>query len=270
MTSATRSLCTGAYLDHKFRKRVLREVYAEGRRALAPSYGFDAIPVLLHCRRARDWVVARDVLLTACLGLSLLTGILNTVDVVLLLILWAVAVLLGRLVKTLAGLDGERRVPPRVRAVLAFTGFTALLIWVLAAALPFTLPQLAELSNVILLTGDIPQPWFGLGELDPPSESAVFLLVLLMFTVVAVEAWQRQLAMEQLMRSDQWRPGLRKRRLADFAERQSGNVTMYSGFSPFIVAGQKLRTWSFALRMVRARQPWPHHLRALRLCSNQV
>jgi hypothetical protein len=254
MTSATRSLCTGAYLDHKFRTRVLREVYSEGRRALAPSYGFDAIPVLLHCRRARDWIVARDILLCACLGLSLLTGTLNTGGVALLLILWAVATSMGWLIRVAVGFDRERRVSARAQAIFGFAGFSTLLIWVLASALPGTLEILMQLSNEILLTGEIPQPWFGLGELNPPSNTAISVVVLLMFAVAAMEALQRQMSLERLMQDNPWRSGLRRRRLATFAECQAGNVTMYSGFSPFIGAGQELRTWSFALRMVRASQ----------------
>jgi hypothetical protein len=261
MTSATRSLCTGAYIDRKFRDRVLREVYSETRRALAPSYGFDAVLVLLHCRRARDWVVARDVLLCACVGISLLNGFVNTVGVAFLLILWAIAVYLGRLLRTAVGLERERRVSPRWQAIFGFTGFCLLILWGLTSAFPAFLDILGQLSNEILITGDIPQPWFGLGEQPPPSDAVIVLLVLLMFTVAVTEALQRQLAMEQLAREAHWHAGLSGRRLATFAARQSGNVTMYSGFSPFIGAGQELRTWSFALRMLRpgdlTRSPLP-------------
>lgn len=251
MTSATRSLCTGAYLDRKFRARVLREVYSESRRALAPSYGFDAVVVLLHCRRARDWVVARDVLLCACVGISLLSGFVNTVGVAFLLTLWAVAVYLARLLRTAVGLDRERRVSARGQAILGFVGFYLLILWGLTSAFPAFLDILAQLSNEILITGDIPQPWFGLGEQAPPSDVAIVLLVLLMFAVAVAETLLRQLALERLARDAHWRAGIRRRRLATFTERQNGNVTMYSGFSPFVGAGQELRTWSFALRMVR-------------------
>ncbi|NKE60293.1 hypothetical protein FXN61_27235 [Lentzea sp. PSKA42] len=190
-----------------------------------------------------------------CLALSLLTGTLNTLGVVLLLILWALVTYLAWLSRVVIGLDRERRVSARAQAVLAYAGFSTLFVWVLTSALPATLEILTQLSQVILITGDIPQPWFGLGELDPPSDTAIVLLVLLMFAVVAMEALQRQLALEQLARGNRWPLGLRRRRLATFAERQAGNVTMYSGLSPFVGAGQELRTWSFALRMVRAGQP---------------
>lgn len=53
MTKTTRNLCAGAYVERDFRRQVLREVYDRPNRLLAPSYGFDAVPVLMHCRRAR-------------------------------------------------------------------------------------------------------------------------------------------------------------------------------------------------------------------------
>ena len=59
-TTATRHLCAGAYLDETFRNDSLREVYYQPRRLVAPSYGFDLVPVLGHCLRARNGALIRD------------------------------------------------------------------------------------------------------------------------------------------------------------------------------------------------------------------
>src|SRR5215211_5833008 len=59
-SAATRHLSVAAYVDRQFRRTILTEVYDHPRRAIAPSYGFDAVPVLHDCRRARLLDVLRD------------------------------------------------------------------------------------------------------------------------------------------------------------------------------------------------------------------
>ena len=51
-TAATRHLCAGVYLDRTFRNQVLRRVYGDTRHRVAPSYGFDLIPVVDHAWRS--------------------------------------------------------------------------------------------------------------------------------------------------------------------------------------------------------------------------
>src|SRR5262245_14641026 len=53
--AATRHLCVGCYVDHEFRERAMREVYLDRSRQIAPSYGYDIVPVLVHARRA-GWI----------------------------------------------------------------------------------------------------------------------------------------------------------------------------------------------------------------------
>ncbi|WP_017599859.1 hypothetical protein [Nocardiopsis lucentensis] len=47
-TDATRHLCAGVYVDEKFRDLVLRRVSTTPYRRVAPSYGFDLVPVMRH------------------------------------------------------------------------------------------------------------------------------------------------------------------------------------------------------------------------------
>ncbi|MFI0238585.1 hypothetical protein [Streptomyces sp. NPDC016845] len=51
-TAATRHLCTGVYVDERFRDLVLDEVCTAPHRRVAPSYGFDIVPVMHHAWRA--------------------------------------------------------------------------------------------------------------------------------------------------------------------------------------------------------------------------
>ncbi|MEU7835075.1 hypothetical protein [Nonomuraea sp. NPDC049129] len=46
--AATRHLCTGVYLDPELRTVVLRKVHNDPRHMVAPSYGFDLVPVVGH------------------------------------------------------------------------------------------------------------------------------------------------------------------------------------------------------------------------------
>src|SRR4051794_38435299 len=83
-TAATRHLCAAAYLDDTFRELSLRHVYYQSRRMVAPSYGFDLVPVLGHCLRARNAAIARDAAILLTLGIAMcvsgaaLFGVLGT------------------------------------------------------------------------------------------------------------------------------------------------------------------------------------------------
>ncbi|WP_129840739.1 hypothetical protein [Streptomyces sp. RFCAC02] len=51
-TAATRHLCVGVYVDERFRDLVIDEVCTAPYRRVAPSYGFDIVPVMRHAWRA--------------------------------------------------------------------------------------------------------------------------------------------------------------------------------------------------------------------------
>ncbi|MGV4925571.1 hypothetical protein K2224_19630 [Streptomyces sp. BHT-5-2] len=53
LSEATRLLCAGVYFDGQFRRRVIQELVEHEERPIAPSLGYDALPVLAHALRAR-------------------------------------------------------------------------------------------------------------------------------------------------------------------------------------------------------------------------
>ncbi|GAA2575074.1 MULTISPECIES: hypothetical protein [Streptomyces] len=53
-SNATRLLCAGTYLDPVYRKAVIRELLTHRYRVVAPSYGYDAAPVLAHALAAHN------------------------------------------------------------------------------------------------------------------------------------------------------------------------------------------------------------------------
>lgn len=69
--SATRHLCAGVYLDRSFRNLVIRKVHNDSRRPVAPSYGFDLVPVVRHAWRA--W--ALEVMLLVAVLTTLVVGV---------------------------------------------------------------------------------------------------------------------------------------------------------------------------------------------------
>ena len=86
-TDATRHLCAGVFLDRHFLDLVIRKVCNDARRWVAPSYGFDLVPVVRHAWRARvveagqqvglllvlafGWVWNASAALTACCVIAL-------------------------------------------------------------------------------------------------------------------------------------------------------------------------------------------------------
>ncbi|MFD9944523.1 hypothetical protein ACFWYW_48605 [Nonomuraea sp. NPDC059023] len=68
-SKATRYLCAGVYLDRDFREKIIRRVYNDSKHMVAPSYGFDLVPVVVHA-----WQAWRLETLTWVLMLAVLLG----------------------------------------------------------------------------------------------------------------------------------------------------------------------------------------------------
>jgi hypothetical protein len=47
-SAATRHLCAGVYVDRSFRRLIIHKIHNDARRRIAPSYGFDLVPVVRH------------------------------------------------------------------------------------------------------------------------------------------------------------------------------------------------------------------------------
>ncbi|MDE3720391.1 hypothetical protein PWG71_03260 [Nocardiopsis sp. N85] len=89
----TRLMCLAAYLDAAFRRVVLNRLVDDPRRVVAPSYGFDLVPVIAHCLRARDIDEEFSRKLTFARGVCLFT---LTIISVLLVVGWFDIVVRGR------------------------------------------------------------------------------------------------------------------------------------------------------------------------------
>ncbi|MEU3828398.1 hypothetical protein AB0F36_24240 [Streptomyces sp. NPDC029080] len=113
-SNATRLLCAGTYLDPVYRAGVIRELLTHQYRVVAPSYGYDAVPVLAHALAARRLQRLRLAVLGAGVAVTILlmaVGALNgfTAALAVLWLLWFTAFL--RRVVTLQTLSRRLTAP---------------------------------------------------------------------------------------------------------------------------------------------------------------
>ncbi len=246
---ATRYLCAAAYTDPAFARLVVEDVLADELAAVAVSPGVDLVPVARHCLAARRLTARRDRRLTLAFGPVLLFAPFWLLFGALALkALGAAARVPGR---SLRG----RELPDFGRAVrrLAVTG---------AALLATALPMGLALSALPL--PGFPAWLFGgyLGGI--PALLAVLVAGVLAFRTVAaaerdVDARLRMLrresfspdAVPQPLPAEPWAQA----RITKLAEAQHGNVTVYSGFSPFIGHSGKDSHWALSIPLLPAQSP---------------
>lgn len=255
-TTATRHLCAGAYLDDDFRNDALRRVYYQARRIVAPSYGFDAVPVLAHCLRARNGAILRDVailvtvLVAACTSGTALFLALSTMAQL------QLTVSTYRLVRDVFRKlrNGEsialRGLAPR--AMLLTAGWILLGLVNLGFTLALTSRALNEYPG-----------YTDLGQSELISTGVTvggLMLAMLIFVFPVGFGLWRQAELTQLTPGRQVTVPANTARLDEIARQQRGNTTVYSGFEPHIGSGVVVDSWSFAQRLVHAEQPSIHGL----------
>jgi hypothetical protein len=94
-SNVTRLLCAGVYLDDGYRRSVIRELLTERFRQIAPSYGYDVVPVLGHALAAHTVRVYHAVFLLMGLVLFGLLWMINVLSFVPALLLFAWAAWVG-------------------------------------------------------------------------------------------------------------------------------------------------------------------------------
>ncbi|QGN48812.1 hypothetical protein ACN26Y_22630 [Micromonospora sp. WMMD558] len=232
-SEATRYLCAAAHTDEAFAERALAEVLEDDLRAVAPSVGFDLTSVLRHCLHARGRRVRRD-------GWLLLAG--------------GAAVLLSPLWTLLAGAAmvlGTRLAPFRPTRQGALGPVLALVSVALIALM--LLVQLQGVAGAEQERTGLPGWLVGRPVLALPFGVVAYLVV------VVHLLGTRRLLVTRLRRGrfrpaspDTSRDGRYAARLAAVDEAQRGNVTVYSGYVPFVGHGTPVAGWSFALPIVPA------------------
>ncbi|NLU79224.1 hypothetical protein HCA58_12715 [Micromonospora sp. HNM0581] len=241
-STATRHLNAGAYLDERFCRLSLDEVYHQPRRAVAPSFGFDLAVVLGHCLRADRINLIRDVaiivllFLAACVGApGLLFGLGVAAGGYSLVATWRVIneVLRWQLTEEVSI---SRLVGNALGAVLG-----------------------SLVSVLVLLTA---VPVAGALAVSAGADAGDISAVLTLFGAGVTCTLAAVFGPPVMAEIVKWRyaaengPGGRPTpvpetaRMNDLRHQQVGNTTIFSGYSPFIGSGVRLSTEGFALRMI--------------------
>lgn len=234
--TATRRLCAGTYLDREYCQRLLREIYNSRRRRVAPSYGYDLIPVLQHAWRAWFLELARDVLaltllvvavLAAPLGTLLITGFLCAAYA--LRACWRALAESTQLLRKRKSYDYMRGL--RFRAKVAVGGLVV---------------SVLVIGGILLAMRANPQ-----SPGDHLAQTGVLVaLVMLTFAATGII---RQRQLDLLHHPEAVRNNPRSGRLRTLDSQQTHPATVYSGYRPFVGSGEPARLWSFAQRIVRHR-----------------
>lgn len=244
----TRYLSAAAYLDERFTNRVVDEVLADEVSAIAPSIGVDLATVANHCLAAREMRYVRDLPIAAAAGIVALFGPLWLVFGVILLCFSGI-----RRTDKYQSRRGVRQAT--IESVVSTAGRLGTLV-VIAFIVGATL-SLLPMNGLV-------QWLFGAYLYGIPA--------VLAFIAAALFSYQRvmdhEFRVDQLLRSSMGRetysnqilPVNRKKffpwieaRLAAIKEAQGGNVTIYSGYTPFIGFAQATSAWSIAVPLLPAK-----------------
>jgi hypothetical protein len=244
-TGATRYLCTGAEIDERFAARVIEELWENAHRDRAPSYGYDEQAVLEHALAARRRRILRDVIAFLVPTVLFLIGFGPALG-----LLWlAIVVFFGLLTVRLgiAGGGGIRDWRSRRAAQISW---------------------LAALLFGAMLYGVS-------GEGGPPSLTTFAAIVLPSYAVVVFVAWiermqQRAIVVTQLAPDRSTSPPAAPSRPKHAPEAPAvlGTPTAaldastaarpgppipsnvrYSGYLPFVGAGELIASWNFPVEL---------------------
>lgn len=241
----TRYLCAAAYVDEGFADRVVEDVLADEAGAVAASPEVDLVTVVRHCLTAQQMRHSRDQRLTGAFAL-----------VAVFAPLWLLFITLFLSTTRKAGgrpsLATRGRHQPAGR-VLVGTAVAAGIAVLFAFGLGVAVSSLPTPAFVTWLLGS-----YLAGV--PAALVSVTAVALAYVTVV-----RHDLAVDRLLRttmtreafSRQPRPTVPPRkwmaeRLAAIREAQDGNVTVYSGYTPFLGYSPAASQWSLAVPLLPA------------------
>lgn len=243
--AATRRMCAGVLTDESFRNKLLRKVYNDRTRRVAPSYGFDIVIVLRYAWRAW-WLdfILRCVLLAA-LAVALTSTALDTLIAISGLTIWLMLRKIpgwaDGLTRYYYGGEGPESDIRRIESSGRTLGLVALVsLMILAVCMALSLSS----SN---RTGSTA------GWVTRTGLTGAAVITLTWAALVAVTALIRLSWLRSLRLADPERPRRLGRRMTVIDTQQHHPLTVYSGSHPFIGSGTTAVSWSFAQRLVRDR-----------------
>ncbi|WP_370378540.1 hypothetical protein [Catenulispora sp. GAS73] len=238
--TADRRICAGVYLDRGFRDTALRRVYGANGRIVAPSHGFDLVPVLVHARRALRWAALWDLLTILVFGAALFV---SWVGPVLLAVLVFEALVCLRAVKLgWAYLFPAGKTTSQDREILRIRRDR----WRTVAFLGVFVPG-------IVATGLV---YFGRrhGVGWPSAKADVISAAIAVCGTAVVRASAAMHLRAQvgaLHDRKAFDVSARGRRMEVIDRQQRYLCSLHNGRNPFVGNGPQMYAWSFAQRLVR-------------------
>lgn len=245
--TADRRLCAGTYLDRDFRDHVLRDIYTERARRVAPSYGFDVIPVLRHAWRAW-WLETCQYLLTLLvLGIGMAFRPLELLITLDLVAIWYLLRLCRDWAFRYVGF-GRQQDPALDRLDLLRDRQLRLR----GKALKYCLWGSAVTLGVLVIAS-VSGSHAGRSPASLLERTGVDVAEILieLCAIVAAAVVARFVCLERV-RSAAPLPGRLSRRMRVIDRQQRHPFTVHTGFKPFIGSGRNITSWSFAQRLKRA------------------
>ncbi|MET8977079.1 hypothetical protein ABZX85_15795 [Streptomyces sp. NPDC004539] len=243
----TRYLCAAAYTDEIFARRVVDEVLADEASAVAPSPDVDLVAVTLHCLKAEKLRYGRDLRLSAAFAV---------VAVVAPLWLIPAGMLLGVVQRPVQpSLSTRGRHHPDGK-VLVSAGISAGVVGLLAIYFAVLLSSLPLPGFIAWLLG----AYAG----GVPAVLASLGAVAFAYTMVV----RHETQIDQLLRSTMTRGTFGSapppapphkdwitKRLGAIGEAQNGNVTIYSGYAPWMGYGATQSKYPLTVPLLPADDP---------------
>jgi hypothetical protein len=240
--AATRYLCAGVYLDRFLRDVVINRVHNDTQHRVAPSYGFDLVPVVEHAKRAWALDTAHQAAVLIVLAIGLLADLEATM-----MVICAIAALRLATLATVSGASALRLKGRRLyrrwlgkdessedtqqlreqghRFLLTMAGCVVLVV---APALTARIVQVRMLTTL-------------------PAALKILLLIVVLAAIVGAT---RQWAVNRLHRITHLRPSTLTGRLTVIDAQQSSQLVVYGRRStglgsttPFVGSGRFVYKW---------------------------
>lgn len=257
-SNATRYLCVGAQIDDAFGDSVIQEVLEQHHRAVAPTFGLDLIRVVVHALNARGRRKRRDLLLV----------ILAVADLLIAPVITIVMALSWLWIRFVYRLTRQQRPSWHQRYALYLATIASVIVVPVLALTALLLSVVVGLLTPYVASMPVILVWparLGFWLPSPLKGCLVFLSLGLAWSVLCWHRLSTRRVLLDTLRPDAFRlghlplvpdyhPRIHDRFMCLQEDQRSSNVTVYSGFSPFLGAGDELQTWGFTVDLSQGAQ----------------
>lgn len=241
--AANRRMCAGTYLDREFRDQVLRGVYNDCNRRVAPSYGFDLPLVVHHAWRAWWLELCQHLAVLTVLGFALARMTADAVMAISVLTIWYLLRATAGWTRELPAFYTGRVTEGQFKQLQARGKFLG--GWLFGACATLLAAMVISWSKGGRAAAAMQEGWLRRSGLTGAALTLVGLAVIITTVTALRVAWSGQ-----LRRRDPRSARLSERRMKAIADQQHHPVTVHSSFKPFIGSGTVVRSWSFVQRLI--------------------